>query len=53
MATQNTLDAKCRVESCGHVWTVAQLPMQLTKVAALAKRAACPKCGDTKPLVKM
>ena len=51
--TKHTLDAKCRDPKCAHVWTVAHLPMQLPKAAEIAARAACPKCGDTKPLVKI
>jgi hypothetical protein len=49
--TKYTLDAKCRDPKCVHVWTVLHLPMELSKVAEIAARVACPKCGDTKPLV--
>lgn len=51
MSTSNELRAKCRNGDCQHIWTVAHLPMDLAIVAKLAARAACPKCGDTKPLV--
>ncbi|WP_164783884.1 MULTISPECIES: hypothetical protein [unclassified Mesorhizobium] len=44
--SNNTLRGKC--VDCGHVWVVAHLPMELSKAAQLAKRAACPKCGATK-----
>lgn len=39
----NALRGKCR--DCGHVFIVAHLPMELEKVAKLAKAALCPKCG--------
>ncbi|MFN7177491.1 MAG: hypothetical protein ACK4MX_11460 [Thermaurantiacus sp.] len=39
----NALWGKCT--DCGHVWPVAHLPMEMTRAAELAKRAACPKCG--------
>ncbi len=31
--------------ACKHVFVVAYLPMELRRVAALAKVAACPKCA--------
>lgn len=36
-----------RVRCCGchHVWVAAYLPMDVGLLAALAKHAACPKCG--------
>ena len=34
------LSAKCG--QCGHVWTVAKLPMPLGQVAKLAMQASCP-----------
>jgi len=40
-----------RCGECSHVWVVAHLPMDLRKVAALAGRAACPKCACTKVFV--
>lgn len=43
------LYAKCR--KCYHVWLVAKTPMRLDLCAKVAKRAACPMCGDLKPLV--
>jgi len=49
--SNNILQAKCRKPECAHVWTVAHLPMDLLDVATCAKRATCPKCADTKPLV--
>lgn len=36
---------------CGHVWVIAYLPMDMKAVGKLSARAACPKCGDDKPLV--
>jgi len=45
------LQAKCRKPECAHIWTVAYLPMGLADAATCAKRATCPKCADTKPLV--
>lgn len=40
---KNELRAKCG--GCSHVWIVAYLPMELTKVATLMKNAACPVCA--------
>jgi hypothetical protein len=51
--TKNALHARCSDKACGHEWIVAYLPMQMDLVALLASRAACPKCANTKPLVKM
>lgn len=45
------LRARCSVLTCQHKWVVAYLPMPLNTVAALAKRAACPMCGNTNPKV--
>lgn len=45
------LNAECRC--CGHIWTVAKLPMPINKVAKLAKKAACPQCAADKPKVKL
>jgi len=45
---ENTLNGKCG--ECGHVFVVAHLPMPLTTAASLAKRAACPKCGNAKSI---
>lgn len=33
-----------RCGSCDHVWIIAYLPMEVSKVAALAKVAGCPNC---------
>lgn len=41
--------AKCRI--CAHCWIVAYLPMDIGKMAKAAKRATCPTCGDTKPVI--
>lgn len=49
MTDQNTLNGKCG--ECGHVWVVAYLPMSITKVSYVAKRAACPRCGCGKVFV--
>lgn len=40
-----------RCKACGHCWPVAYLPMDMATVARLAGAAACPKCGDRKPVV--
>ncbi|TAV48402.1 hypothetical protein ELI30_08855 [Rhizobium leguminosarum] len=42
----NALYGKC--PACAQVFLVAKLPMPLAKAANLAKRAACPACGETK-----
>jgi len=44
--TSTILNGKC--DGCGHMFIVAHLPMPLEKAAELMKRAACPKCGETK-----
>jgi hypothetical protein len=49
MAEQDLIKAKCRIPACEHVWVVAYLPMHISKVSKLLRRAACPKCGDLKP----
>ncbi|WPM83118.1 hypothetical protein R5W60_21730 (plasmid) [Brucella pseudintermedia] len=36
---------RARCGDCSHVWVVAHLPMELTKVAGLMKSAACPACA--------
>lgn len=36
---------------CSHVWTLAYLPMDLTKVADICKRAICPACACKKVFV--
>lgn len=36
---------------CGHVWVVAYLPMELTKVVRIAGRAACPMCAGSQVFV--
>lgn len=41
--------AKCR--ACAHCWIVCYLPMEITKAAKLIGKAACPNCGDARPLV--
>ena len=46
---QNALWAKC--SACAHCWIIAYLPMEVGKAVRLAKNAACPKCGDEKPLM--
>lgn len=40
-----------RCSACGHCWPVAYLPMDMSTVARLAGRAACPQCGDRKSVV--
>lgn len=45
---ENGLYGKC---PSGHVFLVAELPMELGKAMGLAKRAACPTCGATKGIV--
>jgi len=37
--------------ACEHHWIVAHYPMDLAAFAAVAAQAACPKCGDTHPVV--
>ena len=37
-----------RCPSCGHVFLVAKLPMDLTLAARLAQRAGCAMCGETR-----
>lgn len=37
-----------RCSSCGHVFLVAKLPMEVSKAARLMSRAACAHCGETK-----
>ncbi|MEK1896213.1 MAG: hypothetical protein AAAB20_23560 [Rhizobium sp.] len=44
----NPLKGRCG--KCDHVFIVACLPMPLTTAAALMKRAACPTCGNLKPI---
>ncbi len=46
--TSTTLNGRCG--GCGHVFIVAHLPMDMEKAAGLMKRAACPKCGETKQI---
>jgi hypothetical protein len=41
--------AKCR--DCAHCWIVAYYPADMRLLGKVMKRACCPKCGDTKPLV--
>lgn len=45
----NTLNGRCG--ECEHVFIVAHLPMPLSTVADLMRRAACPKCGSKKIFV--
>ncbi len=40
---------KCR--KCSHCWAAAYLPLTAETFAKIAKRAACPMCGDSKPVV--
>lgn len=49
--TIQPLNAKCRKPECAHVWAIAYLPMPVMDVATCGKRATCPMCGDTKPLL--
>jgi hypothetical protein len=37
--------AKC---TCGHIWPVAYMPMEMMLAAKLMKRATCPACGNAK-----
>lgn len=39
--------AKC---SCGHIWPVCYLPMEMMLAAKVMKRASCPVCGATKEI---
>ncbi|HEX3809586.1 MAG TPA: hypothetical protein VHW02_07765 [Rhizomicrobium sp.] len=38
-----------RCKKCAHCWIVAYLPIEVGTFGKLCKRAACPKCGATKP----
>ena len=40
---------KCR--GCGHCWPIGYMPMVVETMARLAIAAACPMCGDDKPVV--
>lgn len=40
---------KCR--KCAHCWAPIYFPFTAEKFAKIAKRAACPMCGEGKPLV--
>lgn len=46
MSKSSRLYGRCK--DCGHVWVIAYLPMDVTKVAVLGQRAACAKCACTK-----
>jgi hypothetical protein len=35
---------------CSHVFVIAHLPMELSKVATLMKAARCPKCASARPI---
>jgi hypothetical protein len=41
--------AKCR--ACAHCWIAAYLPMDIMAASKMLAKAACPMCGDSKPLV--
>lgn len=41
--------AKCR--KCSHCWPAAYAPMGAQAFCRAVKRATCPMCGDTKPLI--
>ncbi len=43
------LYGKC--SGCGHVFLLAKLPMEVSKVAKLALRAGCTQCGATAGIV--
>lgn len=45
MTPENAVYGRC---TCGHVWAVVHLPMQLDLAAKAMSRATCPKCGNTK-----
>lgn len=44
------VDAIC--DDCGHVWTVAHLPMSVTDFVKLADAARCPNCASANAMVK-
>ena len=41
--------AKCR--SCAHCWEAAYYPSDMRKLCRILARAACPKCGEPKPMI--
>lgn len=49
--TGKTMDGRCG--DCGRVFVVAVLPMDLSAVAKLARKACCPKCGSKKLYVNL
>jgi hypothetical protein len=36
---------------CDHVWTVCELPIDVSTLVKAAKNACCPECGDKEPLI--
>jgi hypothetical protein len=48
MTSRNKMWVTC--PPCKWTWIVAYLPMEMTKLARLMKRANCPKCGAGKDL---
>lgn len=50
-ALEKALWAKC--PACGHTWAAAYYPMELAKMARIAKaHSACPKCGSPGAVAK-
>lgn len=51
MSTESKIIAHCRKHECNFEWVVLYLPQPIDVFSEAAKRAYCPKCGDTKPML--
>lgn len=45
MTTEKKTPFNGRCGGCGHVWTIAYIPMELTKFSTITKAAKCPMCA--------